>query len=670
MVEQNSEITIETLPNGSDTAHIEPGFLIDEKYKVLEPIGSGGMGTIYRVEQVFLGKEFALKLLNSNRLTDRETRRFHLEAKMTAQLQHPNLVEVRDFGVFNNQKPYLVMDIINGISLSEHLKVIGSMPVIEALPIVIQVGFGLLYAHEKGVVHRDIKPANIVLTNSSERAKEGTVKVVDFGIAKLLQSEDGEIQSLTRTGEIFGSPIYMSPEQCRGGFVDHTSDIYSLGCVLFHMLTGAPPFLEDTALATMMARLAERAPTLKEGSIGQEFPQELEQVVAKMLAIDPKQRHQSLAEVITDLAAIENDKSCASDARMVSDSHRKSISFRKWNGVMRALGGAMLGALVIFGINSWSETGQLKTPAKRSVQGNTTQNRPDKIYPYAEVFMDSDGNPIRRFHFDDCPDLGFISWQGRTFKTNRTVEIRSLEPVAFTLVDQSMASDRNLLSKFSGIEFNSLDLSDNKHVDSDTIQPLFRFTNLETINLNHTSVSAIKSLSRLPKLKDLWVLGTNVSTEGILNVSRLLELESLRFGPVENPTRIITRLQGSNNLVSLHIKGPGIDAGSVSQIAKLRNLKELELRDCPEIKDSALSGLTRCIKLQTLIIRDCAITAKSMETFKRILPLRKLSITADGWSDKERAHLIKAFPYASIVISKGGKRIKRENALQHFLEIE
>lgn len=444
MVEQNSEITIETLPNGSDTAHIEPGFLIDEKYKVLEPIGSGGMGTIYRVEQVFLGKEFALKLLNSNRLTDRETRRFHLEAKMTAQLQHPNLV----------------------------------------------------------------------------------------------------------------------------------------------------------------------------------------------------------------------------------DSHRKSISFRKWNGVMYILGGAMLGALVIFGINSWSETGQLKTPAKRSVQGNTTQNRPDKIYPYAEVFMDSDGNPIRRFHFDDCPDLGFISWQGRTFKTNRTVEIRSLEPVAFTLVDQSMASDRNLLSKFSGIEFNSLDLSDNKHVDSDTIQPLFRFTNLETINLNHTSVSSIKSLSRLPKLKDLWVLGTNVSTEGILNVSRLLELESLRFGPVENPTRIITRLQGSNNLVSLHIKGPGIDAGSVSQIAKLRNLKELELRDCPEIKDSALSGLTRCIKLQTLIIRDCAITAKSMETFKRILPLRKLSITADGWSDKERAHLIKAFPYASIVISKGGKRIKRENALQHFLEIE
>src|SRR5262249_45675712 len=154
--------------------------------------------------------------------------------------------------LLEDDQPYLVMDFVNGITLSEKLKRDGPMSARTATRVFAQVCFGLSYAHDQGIVHRDIKPSNIMLVDGATLGAEGSVKIVDFGLAKLTASDDGEIQALTRTGEIFGSPLYMSPEQCTSGVVDHRSDIYSLGCVLFEALTGAPPHMGQTALTTMM----------------------------------------------------------------------------------------------------------------------------------------------------------------------------------------------------------------------------------------------------------------------------------------------------------------------------------------------------------------------------------------------------------------------------------
>jgi serine/threonine protein kinase len=313
MGENNNAVNAETgfSPRGMLNQFV-PGEMLGGKYKVLSLLGQGGMGTVYRVEQVFLNKEMALKTLNSVSASDLTLQRFQIEAKAASALRHPNLVEVHDFGLLSDGRPYLVMDFIEGISLADYLKERGLLGVDDVTPIFAQACFGLLAAHERGIVHRDIKPGNIMLLKNRSFESEGSVKVVDFGIAKLTGREADEVQALTRTGEIFGSPLYMSPEQCAGGVVDQRSDIYSLGCVLFEMLTGTPPHVGQNALLTMKLHESHHAPSLKEASLGKQFPEALEQVAAKMLRKLPGQRYQNIGLVAHDLAS-------ACKGRAVSD---------------------------------------------------------------------------------------------------------------------------------------------------------------------------------------------------------------------------------------------------------------------------------------------------------------------------------------------------------------
>jgi serine/threonine-protein kinase len=187
-------------------------------------LGKGGMGLVYKVEQIFLGQELALKTIDKGELTDISLRRFQTEARAVFSVNHPNIVALHDFGLLDETTPFMVMELATGRTLAEILQD-RSLTLDEALSLFIQVCFGLAHAHENGVIHRDIKPSNIMLMDGMPWGTEGSVKILDFGIAKLVHHEEGEIQALTRTGEIFGSPLYMSPEQCLGGKVDHRSDI-------------------------------------------------------------------------------------------------------------------------------------------------------------------------------------------------------------------------------------------------------------------------------------------------------------------------------------------------------------------------------------------------------------------------------------------------------------
>jgi serine/threonine protein kinase len=278
--------------------------VIGGRYEIISSLGEGGMGSVYKVNQIFLNKEFAFKTININHVSDLAVRRFQQEARTTFALDHPSIVTVNDFGVLDDQSPFLVMELVNGETLGERLKRVGCLTLEQAIPIFVQVCFGLAYAHERGVVHRDIKPSNIMLLDGLPAGTDGSVKIVDFGIAKFVQHDEGEMQALTRTGEIFGSPLYMSPEQCTGGSVDRRSDIYSLGCVFFETLTGAPPCLGDNALATMMKHQSEKPLSLKQASLGADFPQAIEDMVAKMLAKAPENRYQNLGIIAHELGAM------------------------------------------------------------------------------------------------------------------------------------------------------------------------------------------------------------------------------------------------------------------------------------------------------------------------------------------------------------------------------
>jgi serine/threonine protein kinase len=299
----NQTIKVSQSPGASDANNFGVGQILAGKYKMISVLGRGGMGTVYHVQQVFLNIEMALKVLDFSQVSNASNlNRFAIEAKAAYALNHHTLVKVFDFGVLEQGQPYFAMEYIAGTTLADYLKKSGPLPLAIVAPIFSQIAEGLDYAHEHEVVHRDIKPGNIMLVKGTEYGAPGSVRIVDFGIAKTVMNGGiGEIQALTQTGEIFGSPLYMSPEQCSGSEIDYRTDVYSLGCTLFEALTGTPPYVGANQLRTMMLHTTGDTPSLTEASMGREFPRGLNQLVQKMLAKLPEDRYQKLWMMSKDL---------------------------------------------------------------------------------------------------------------------------------------------------------------------------------------------------------------------------------------------------------------------------------------------------------------------------------------------------------------------------------
>ena len=283
------------------------GQVLNERYKIISEIGSGGMGKVYKAEFIALNKIQAVKVLHRHLSGDSQSlQRFQVEAKAASSLRHENLLTVTDYGVTETRAPYIVMDYVEGESLSFYLEQHEKLSVADFITVFSQVVKGLAHAHEKGVIHRDLKPSNIMLSFNAMGSIE-SVRIVDFGIAKILPNDQGAAQHLTQTGEIFGSPLYMSPEQCRGGKIDFRSDIYSLGCVMFEALTGAVPIKGENAVETLYKHMSETAPTISQTYPQLRIPTSLEKIVSKCMANDPEQRYQNASQLSDDLATVKAD---------------------------------------------------------------------------------------------------------------------------------------------------------------------------------------------------------------------------------------------------------------------------------------------------------------------------------------------------------------------------
>jgi serine/threonine protein kinase len=267
------------------------GRVLADRYHILKKLGEGGMGRVYLGEHVKMNRQCAIKVMSAQLVNDSESaQRFAREASSSARIIHPNVAAVFDYGE-SEGLVYIVMEYIDGESLSrilEHERVIAPH---RALDIARQVADGLGAAHELGIIHRDLKPDNIIVGTS--RSGREVAKVVDFGIAKALQ--DAPSEALTRTGLVIGTPEYMSPEQLLGDPVDVRSDLYSLGCILYQMLTGAPAFDASTREQMITRRLTEDPPHVR--TLVPELPESLDRVVHRMLARNSSNRYPNAADV-------------------------------------------------------------------------------------------------------------------------------------------------------------------------------------------------------------------------------------------------------------------------------------------------------------------------------------------------------------------------------------
>ena len=292
--------------DSEDDAVADPliGLVVADRYRIVDRIGRGGMGIVYRVEHTSIGKLLAMKLLAGELSVKKDVvRRFKLEALTVSRLSSPHTVQVFDYGVWNHLT-YLVMELVDGMDLSRMIRRYGPLPFSRLGRLMIQVCASLEEAHEKGITHRDIKPENIMIIADARGVE--MAKVLDFGLAKLRESS--ELNEVTLQGAVIGTPYFISPEQVHGDDVDGRSDIYSLGAVMFRGLTGTYPFHAKNPIGMFTKHLSEPAPSAQKTFPDLDIPSGVSAAIEKCMAKDPGERFQSIAELrealLTELGAL------------------------------------------------------------------------------------------------------------------------------------------------------------------------------------------------------------------------------------------------------------------------------------------------------------------------------------------------------------------------------
>ncbi len=275
--------------------HNDPmvGRTLDDRFTMIAKLGAGSMGAVYRAKQQAMGREVAVKILRSDKALDEAAKaRFLREARATSLLASPHTVTVFDFGECPSGELYLAMELLEGESLGQRLTRVKRISAAAAVDTAKQALRSLAEAHAKGIVHRDLKPDNLFYARVTHGGDvEEVVKVLDFGIAKMLGQGGGEINAIeTQAGTVFGTPRYMSPEQAQGKSLDGRSDLYSLGVLLYQMLTGRPPFTDDDAIIVMARHIKTAPKPPREAAPDAAIPPELEAVVLRALSKDPTQR--------------------------------------------------------------------------------------------------------------------------------------------------------------------------------------------------------------------------------------------------------------------------------------------------------------------------------------------------------------------------------------------
>lgn len=280
------------------------GTVINDRYKIIELVGTGGMGSVYLAEHEILRKKVAIKILHYEQSKRKDTvERFKREAIAASNIGQDNIVDVTDFGYTEEGNAYFVMEYVEGRSLADVMKEQPVLPLEFAVSVAAQIAVALYSAHGKGIIHRDLKPENILLTN-----KDGNypfVKIVDFGISKILQADakpDERLRTLTKSGAIFGTPEYMSPEQAAGESVEPASDIYSLGVIMYEMLTGRLPFFDDNYMKILHKHQYE-FPELP-SNVNPDIPSDVNALIMKCLEKKPFNRYGTMMLLLNDLKNI------------------------------------------------------------------------------------------------------------------------------------------------------------------------------------------------------------------------------------------------------------------------------------------------------------------------------------------------------------------------------
>jgi serine/threonine protein kinase len=630
---------------------LEPDSVVLERYKVIGLLGKGGMGSVYHVQHLHLKSDFALKVLNKQ-ADSNVWRRFDNEAKAASRLDHPNLIKVHDSGLLPDGQPFFIMDLVKGETLADLIKRNGRLPLQETLKIFIQVGFALAYAHDNGVVHRDLKPSNIMIAKTQAGSLIGTVKVVDLGIAKLSGIDEFNQQTLTRTGEIFGSPLYMSPEQCMGIAVDNRSDLYSLGCSMYEALTGAPPMIGESALSTMMKHQADKPLSLKEASLGLQFPKEIEVIISRLLEKDPNHRYSNSHVLTHELVQIEQRLSEfktneGGTTMSFGQPIQETITQRTKSLKMEILviGLLTLGAYLLGFATSVAFSGQQNDQEKKEVnlasdmphsviarpnaEENKPESSPDAQEPISEISRDG---KTRIFKFPRH-SVGTILIDRGQMKEARGTITAPINATVYFRPDPVYLRSPDLLNRFGPNDLTSLVLEDMVQTNPSVLTALPRFKRLTFLKVSmDVGNEAFPYLDRVENLVDLDLAHTHIHGNVFCKLKRLPHLQSFRFAHLV-PIRPTLNQLTPAKVTNVKIDDNELTIDDLKYLSTFKNLKLLSVGGNKVINDETLKLLLPLSKLRHLYCVGCTTSAKCIDTIKRFKSLKEIAVS--NWSEQD-----------------------------------
>lgn len=563
-----------------------------DRYQVIEEIGRGGMGLVYRCRDLKLDKDVAVKVVAWS-FNDDDAARFHMEARLLAQLSHPNILTVLDFGYSDDGTLFLVTDMVSGRSLDRLIAENGAFEPLEAVPVFVQILEGIAHAHAGGILHRDIKPSNIMLVEREN--SEPLAIILDFGLGKLI----AEDQRLTRTGAMLGSPPYMSPEQASGKPVDERSDIYSMGCLIFETLTGRKPFEGQNVHVTMLMHVQKPPPTLAEGAGDRQFAPELEVIVARCLAKNPDDRFRSALELRGALLEfVEAER--ARSSSLVSGAHAISGVYKRINISPRASRIIFVVSLIAVGLIA---SGVMQTA------GNLRGTRSDR---------------------PEGPDLSDFSEQA----IMKSDEARALPPVIEHKPEQN--SESEMWRSPSGRNCNDAEYLE--FVLRDKPEDL-KMTGEAVTDAALVGIGKSEAATAISGLK---IVGTGLTDDALAAIAGFPSLEELIIEGAKNISdRGIEHLVDCPRLAALELRGLSLTDDCLEFLGKCTGIQSLSILDCKGVKGKGLAKLERLNILNTLSLRGSGIGSRNLREVAVIPNLMTLDISDLDVRDEDMAALSK-----------------------------
>jgi len=680
---QSSTASQTGMPETSVMAY-KPGDIIDGSYKLTHLLGQGGMGVVFGCHHMVLDKDYALKLIYGAELTAEHWERFKDEAKALARLRHPNIVGIYNMGIDKGNCPFYVMDLLSGEALDTLVQSSVRLPVPLLLDLFSDVACALGSAHERGIIHRDVKPSNLMLVRD-DKGCIVSVKVVDFGIARIsetgatLTDQSKTSQSQTPPGIIFGTPFYMSPEQCKGAQVDHRSDIYSLGCAFFEALTGSPPFRGRSSFHTYILHQNEPPPKLAAFGLQCENLASLELAVAKMLAKNPDDRYHCMSQLKHDLERIKAGKSIV--ARSLSDGNSIAVGalspkFSPLNraGCLEKIG-AVAGAICVLGVGA-AMTAYFARPEGLGLMVQHS-SRPVTQSSSLESFVDemgADTDEVDRA-MTDGPDTmkerHKFEQAVRPFITNpswRMTKFKVAKPVAAFNFPREFAVGAIKVGDFEPVYARGVILApDDKRVCLYLPSTVTEFpeifakfgpndaTGLEAAFRRPAEV--IPTLAKWPRLDELSFFNSLLKAlpnwedweESALTdadlpaIDKLTNLKSLGLCGPDVSGKKIAQMRLLSSLETLKLKRIGDQQALLDALPQHDNIKEIWLVG-QNTTDEQLKSLTGMDNLETLRIRGSRLTPASLATFMQMKALKYLWLDRNSWSEADKERFKKAIP--------------------------